>query len=221
MFDEFIKANQEKLDKITSFMLEYNKKVNLTRIVEKEEIIEKHYIDSMLPLTLYNVPRGTIVLDIGSGAGFPGIPMKLHRPDLSVTLLDSSRKRTDYLRQLLNEIEVDCDVITARSEELAHDKSQRETYGLVVARAVANLASLCEYCLPFVKVGGVFFAMKGEKSEVTPAEKAMRLLGGEVAEVIDYTLPSGDKRNLVVIKKIRECSTVYPRRRVNITKNPL
>jgi len=234
----FLHENEAALTKITDFMLEYNTHTNLTRIVEPDEIIEKHYIDSILPLILYSgegnpakpakpsvtVPRGTSCLDVGSGAGFPGIPMKLFRPDLDVTLLDSAKKRTDYLSALLRHIEVECRVVTARSEMLSHEPSYREKYELVTARAVANLASLCEYCLPFVKVGGVFLAMKGQGApagELADSKKACKTLGGELSDVIEYELPSGDKRNLIVIKKIKQTPTEYPRKRINITKHPI
>jgi len=209
------------LDKLTAFMLAYNEHTNLTRITDPADIVEKHYIDSILPLTLYNVPRGTSVLDVGSGAGFPGIPMKVCRPDLTVTLLDSAKKRTDYMSAALREIGADCAVITARSEELAHNGDYREKYGLVVARAVANLPALCEYCLPFAEVGGIFMAMKGVNAEVKGAKTALQLLGGEVADVREYALSGGDKRTLVIIKKVAKTPKNYPRRRVNITKNPL
>jgi 16S rRNA (guanine(527)-N(7))-methyltransferase RsmG len=202
-------------------MLEYNAHTNLTRIVEPSEIVEKHYVDSVLPLTLCNVPHGTIALDVGSGAGFPGIPMKLFRPDLSVTLLDSAKKRTDYLAALLREIEVDCTVVTARSEELSHNPDFRERFGLVTARAVANLAALCEYCLPFAEVGGVFLALKGENCESESAREAVRVLGGELERVERYELPSGDKRSLVVIRKVGQTPTKYPRKRTNIVRNPI
>jgi len=209
------------LDKLTAFMLEYNSHTNLTRITDPDDIREKHYLDSILPLTLYNVPRGTSVLDVGSGAGFPGIPMKIYRPDLNITLLDSARKRTDYLSAALREIGVDCAVITARSEELAHNPDYREKYGLATARAVANLPALCEYCLPFVKQDGVFFAMKGADNEAGAARAAIKLLGGEIAEVKEYALPGGDRRSLVIIRKAAQTPAEYPRRRVNIVKTPL
>jgi 16S rRNA (guanine527-N7)-methyltransferase len=217
----FIEENKATLDRLTAFMLAYNEHTNLTRIVEPSEIVEKHYIDSLLPLTLYNVPRGTSLLDVGSGAGFPGIPMKLARPDLSVTLLDSARKRTDYLSAVLREIGVDCTVLNGRSEVFSHDSAFREKYGVVTARAVANLAALCEYCLAFVEVGGVFLALKGEDDEVGSAGRAIALLGGEVEKVHGYFLDGGDKRNLVVIRKVRQTPAEYPRKRVNITKNPI
>jgi 16S rRNA (guanine527-N7)-methyltransferase len=233
---EFVNANRHTFDKITAFMLDYNRHTNLTRITSHDEIIEKHYIDSILPLillcnegegvwgkaTLQRVPRGTL-LDIGSGAGFPGIPMKLFCEDLSVTLLDSSRKRTDYLKLLLSEIEIDCKVVTGRSEALAHEQSYRGKYDVVTARAVSNFAALCEYCLPFVKVGGVFLALKGKNApaEVETAANALGLLGGEVCDVVEYALPCGDERAVVVVKKVAETNKAYPRVRVNIAKNPL
>jgi 16S rRNA (guanine527-N7)-methyltransferase len=228
--EDFLRENQDLLNKLTEFMLEYNSHTNLTRITEPDEIVEKHYIDSVLPLTLYNVPRGTfpasqgtIVLDVGSGAGFPGVLWKLFRPDLSVTLLDSARKRTDYLSLLLRHIGVDCGVVTGRSEDLAHESVYRERYDVVTARAVANLASLCEYCLPLVKVGGVFLAMKGELSvaERNQGFIVAHKLGGQLQDVKKYRLPKGDVRNLVIIRKTSQTPTNYPRSRVNITKNPI
>ncbi|MCL1832328.1 MAG: 16S rRNA (guanine(527)-N(7))-methyltransferase RsmG [Oscillospiraceae bacterium] len=251
--ETFLSENCETLQKLTDFMLEYNAHTNLTRITEQSEIIEKHYIDSILPLVLlcggfqaecsktqtldgratlpegmplnipptFCVPRGTSVLDVGSGAGFPGVLWKLYRPDLTVTLLDSARKRTDYLSALLRELGVGCRVVTARSEELAHEAAERERYGAVTARAVANLAALCEYCLPFVAVGGVFLALKGEDCETAVASAAMSALGGELEAVHKYALPSGDKRSLVVVRKVRQTPTKYPRKRINIVKNPI
>jgi 16S rRNA (guanine527-N7)-methyltransferase len=231
IIQSFLNENQSALDRLTSFMLEYNKKVNLTRITLPNEITEKHYIDSILPLivisesALYSVPRGTSVLDVGSGAGFPGIPMKLFRPDLRVTLLDSSRKRTDYLLALLRELGVECEVVNGRGEELSHNCDFREKYQLVIARAVANLPALCEYCLPFVKIGGAFLAMKGAREtldgELSNADNVCRLLGGEMTEITEYKIPCGDKRSLAIIEKILQTPTNYPRKRVNITKNPI
>jgi 16S rRNA (guanine527-N7)-methyltransferase len=239
--EAFLNENEAVLSRLTAFMLDYNAHTNLTRITAPDEIREKHYIDSVLPLMVSEhcqlsivnckfpiVPRGTSLLDVGSGAGFPGIPMKLLRPDLRVTLLDSARKRTDYLEAVLREIDVECAVVMGRSEELAHSPDYREKFGVVTARAVANLAALCEYCLPFVKppagsgqAGGVFLAMKGEDSEHAAAVRAIELLGGEIEAVHEYALPSGDARNLVVIRKVRPTPTAYPRKRVNITKNPM
>lgn len=210
-----------KLDKLASYMVEYNKNVNLTRITEPDEITEKHYIDSILPLTMIDVPRGTKVIDVGAGAGFPSLPMKIYRPDLEFTLLDSSNKRITYLESACSLLGMTCETVHARGEELGRNGKYREKYGLSVARAVAALNVLCEYCLPFVEVGGVFAALKGEKDEVKEAENAIKKLGGELAEVKSYALPSGDKRNLIIIRKVTAAPPQYPRASAKIAKKPL
>lgn len=218
---ELSEEQTDKLDKLASYMVEYNRNVNLTRITEPDEITEKHYIDSILPITMIDVPRGTKVIDVGAGAGFPSLPMKIYRPDLIFTLLDSSNKRITYLESACGMIGAECETVHARSEELGRDKNYREKFGLAVARAVAQLNVLCEYCLPFVKVGGMFIALKGEKDEVPEAENAIKMLGGELADVKRYTLPGGDKRNLVIIKKVSGTPPQYPRVSAKIAKKPL
>jgi 16S rRNA (guanine527-N7)-methyltransferase len=219
MLIEFTAEQEALLDKLTAFMLEYNEKVNLTAITERAQVREKHFTDSVLPLSLVDVPRGTSVLDVGTGAGFPGVVWKIYRPDLRLTLLDSLRKRVDYLGLLREELGLEYTAFHGRGEALALSPEHRERYGAVVSRAVANLPALCELCLPFVEVGGLMLAMKGQ--ELGEAERALRELGGEVEAVHDYALPSGDARKLAVIRKTRETPTKYPRQRVNITKNPL
>lgn len=214
----FTTEQEALLNKLTAFMLEYNKKVNLTAIKDPAQVWEKHYIDSVLPLICVDVPRGTQVIDIGTGAGFPGVVWKIYRPDLDITLLDSLRKRVDYLGLLKTELGLEYKTIHGRSEELARG-GYRERFGVVVSRAVANLPALCELCLPFVKVGGLFLAMKG--SELENADNALKLLGGETADVKNCELPSGDKRTLIVIRKVRVTPEKYPRQRINISKNPL
>ncbi len=206
---------------LAEYMTEYNKKVNLTRITELSDIIEKHYIDSILPLTMVNVPHGTICADVGAGAGFPSLPMKIYRPDLDFTLIDSGNKRITYLDSACKLLGLDCKTVHARGEELGQDKNYREKFGMVCARAVAALNLLCEYCIPFVKTGGIFIALKGEKDETADAENAIKTLGGKIADVKKYTLPGGDKRNLVIIEKIRETPPQYPRVSAKIAKKPL
>ena len=210
-----------KLDKLASYMVEYNKNVNLTRITDPDEITEKHYIDSILPLTMVNVPRGTKVIDVGAGAGFPSLPMKIYRPDLEFSLLDSSNKRITYLQSACDLLGITCETIHARGEELGKDKNYREKYGLAVARAVASLNVLCEYCLPFVEAGGLFLALKGEKDESAEAENSIKKLGGELQEIKKYELPGGDKRNLIIIKKVSPTPPQYPRVSAKISKKPL
>ena len=210
-----------KLDKLAEYMVEYNKNVNLTRITDPDEIIEKHYIDSILPLTMVDVPRGTKAVDVGAGAGFPSLPMKIYRDDIEFTLVDSSNKRITYLDSACGILGLSCETVHARSEELGQNAKYREKYGLAVARAVASLNVLCEYCLPFVKTGGMFLALKGEKDESAEAENAVKKLGGEIVDVKKYSLPSGDRRNLVVIRKISGTPMQYPRVSAKIAKKPL
>lgn len=211
----------EKLDKLAGYMVEYNRNVNLTRITEPDEIIEKHYIDSILPLTMVDVPRGTKIIDVGTGAGFPSLPMKIYRPDLEFTLLDSLNKRVTYLGKACEFIGLECEIIHGRGEELGADEKYREKYGAAVSRAVAPLNILCEYCLPFVKKGGVFLALKGGKDETGEAENAVKTLGGKIKEVRWYDLPGGDKRNLVIIEKVAPTPKGYPRVSAKIAKKPL
>ena len=228
MIAEFEKAGikisseqAEKLEKLADYMVEYNKNVNLTRITEHSEIIEKHYIDSILPLTMYDVPRGTRAIDVGAGAGFPSLPMKIYRPDLQFTLLDSGNKRIAYLESACKMLDLQCETVHARGEELGKDAKYREKYGIATARAVAALNVLCEYCLPFVEVGGVFLALKGEKDETDIAENAVKALGADISDVKRYELPSGDKRNLIIIKKVSPTPPQYPRPSAKIAKKPL
>lgn len=218
---EITPEQSEKLEILMEFMLEYNKNVNLTRITERNEVIEKHYIDSILPLTLFDVPRGTKIVDIGTGAGFPSLPMKVYRPDLNFTLIDSLGKRVKYLDLACEKIGVTCETVHGRSEEVARNKKYREMFDFATARAVAALNVLCEYCLPYVKKGGYFIALKGAEDETEAAAAAIEKLGGKLEKVIRYELPEGDKRCLIVIKKIKEISSVYPRNSGVIAKKPL
>ncbi len=217
-----IDGHQNKqLHDLMEFMLEYNKNVNLTRITEYDEIVEKHYIDSILPLTMVDVPRGTYCADIGTGAGFPSLPMNIYRNDLKFTLIDSLGKRITYLDKACDLIGLDCKTIHARSEEAARKPELRDSFGFVTARAVAALNVLCEFCMPYVKKDGIFVALKGAEDETDMAENAIKKLGGEIVNIIKYNLPSGDSRNIVVIKKITETPETYPRAGGVIAKRPL
>lgn len=211
----------KQLETLTDFMLEYNKNVNLTRITEPNEVIEKHYIDSILPLTMVDVPRGTLCADIGTGAGFPSLPMKIYRPDLEFTLIDSLGKRITYLDLACEKLGITCRTIHARSEEAAKKPELRDSFGFVTARAVAALNVLCEYCLPYVKKGGIFAALKGSEDETKFAENAVKKLSGEITDVKKYKLPSGDARQLVIIKKFSDTPPQYPRAGGVIAKRPL
>lgn len=217
-FNIEITAEQGELfSNLTDFMLEYNKKHNLTRITEFSEIVIKHYIDSILPLTLVEISHNSTIIDVGTGAGFPSIPMMIFRSDLNFTLIDSLNKRVVYLQQACSLLGLECEIVHNRGELFS--KTKREYYDFSIARAVAPLPILNEYCLPFVKVGGKFLAMKGPQ-ESTEC-KSIGLLGGELSETLDYSLPNGDKRTLVIIDKISPTPTKYPRASGIITKKPL
>lgn len=209
----------EKFALLTDFMHEYNQNVNLTAITDFDEVIVKHYFDSALPLKFVDLPQNATIIDIGTGAGFPALPMLILRPDLKFTLVDSLNKRIVYLQKALELLELSAETVHSRTEELA--VKRRENYDFATARAVANLPVLCEYCMPYVKVGGCFIAMKGAESEVELAENAVKLLGGTVEKDISYNLPTGDKRNLILIKKLSQTPTKYPRNAGIIKKKPL
>lgn len=210
-----------RLSVLAEFMLAYNKNVNLTRITAPKEIAEKHYLDSILPLTMANVPRGTKCADVGTGAGFPALPMMIYRPDLIFMLIDSLGKRITYLELACGRLGIAAELLHARGEEAAREPKLRESFGFVTARAVAALNILCEYCLPFVAVGGTFAALKGADDETDRAAKAIEALGGEIEKIEKYSLPSGDRRSLVLIKKKKPTPSRYPRAGGVITKKPL
>lgn len=228
--DEFKKAGiplserqAEQFVTLCDFMVEYNEKVNLTAITEFPEVVMKHFIDSVLPFAgdnaICELPRNASFIDVGTGAGFPALPLLIVRPDLRGTLCDSLRKRCDYLTQVTEKIGVKAEIIHARGEELA--RQRREKYDAAVARAVAALPTLAEYCLPFVKVGGVFAALKSVNEDPNAADHALDVLGGVFEKVSDYKLPNGDDRRMVVVKKTKNTPTKYPRNSKNISQKPL
>lgn len=187
------------MDKMTVFLQEYCQKVNLTAIRDREGIIEKHLIDSVLPLTLTEVQEGAACLDIGTGAGFPAVPMMIYRTDLRFTLLDAQQKRTVYLRQLLERLELSAEIVHGRAEELCRKDGYRAACDMVTARAVGSLPLLLGYAQPFLRKGGRFLAMRGSaEEEQDEVEKAMRKLGMVKVEEVRYLLPEGDGRRLVV-----------------------
>lgn len=210
-------------DRYAERLCEYNKKVNLTAITEPREIAMKHFLDSVLPFTFFPVKPGASVIDVGTGAGFPGAVLAIYRPDLAVTLLDSLAKRLAFLRELLPAMDIPATTIHARAEDAGQDHSLRERFDIATARAVAPLHELAEYCLPFVKPGGYFAALKGSEitEELAGAKNAIATLGGQTEEIIPYTLPDGSARHLILIKKISQTPTKYPRNPAKIAKNPL
>lgn len=209
IFDRFAAAgiplneNQgELMNEMIGFLQDYCKKVNLTAIRDREGIIEKHLVDSVLPLRQWEVPEGTRCLDIGTGAGFPAVPMMIYRSDLKFTLLDSQRKRTDYLSLLTEKLGLKAEIIHGRAEELWRQKGYNGRYGMVTARAVADLPTLIKYAAPFLKSGGVFLAMRGSKDEMSDeVVKSAVKLSMNVENEICYELPCGDGRRLVVFRK--------------------
>lgn len=213
----------DKLYKYAEMLIEWNKMVNLTAILSPEDISQKHFLDSVLPFSLFNVKKSAKIIDVGTGAGFPSCPLKIFRDDIKITLLDSLNKRIRFLEALSDELSLDAECIHGRAEELAHKEDYREHFDIATARAVASLPMLCEYCLPFVKKGGYFIALKGGNSEdeIQSSKSAIKVLGGKIDRIADYSLPNGDKRVLIAIKKISQTASKYPRNKGQITKKPL
>ena len=209
----------DKLVRLCDFMVKYNQNVNLTSIIEFQEVVVKHFVDSVLPFHMVEILEGSSFIDVGTGAGFPALPLLILRPDLKGTLCDSLNKRCVYLEKACMEVAVSAEIIHARSEELGRKK--RECFDFATARAVAAMPVLAEYCVPFVKVGGRFIALKSVNEDISSAGEAISKLGGEIERVSDYTLPNGDNRRLAVIKKISQTPTKYPRSSANIAKKPL
>lgn len=204
-------------------LLDWNSRINLTAITQPEEICIKHFLDSLMLLYVMDIPQGASIIDVGTGAGFPGVPLKIVRPDLKITLLDSLNKRVNFLQELSQQLGQQNKVVHGRAEEWGRKPEFRERYDIATARAVTNLPALCEYCLPFVKPDGVFVALKGPDvdGEIEASATALRLLEGQVEALHQLQLPGDNKRSVVIIKKNRQLSPKYPRNAVKITKSPL
>ena len=213
----------EQFDSYCRLLLEWNEKMNLTAIREPEGVLIKHFIDSLALLKFAALPQGAKVIDVGTGAGFPGIPLKIARPDIQLTLLDSLNKRLVFLQEVSQALGLDAKLIHSRAEEGGKLPGLRQHFDVAVSRAVASRNLLAEYCIPFVKVGGVFLAAKGPDigEELSQAEKAVCLLGGTVEKVEHYALPDESGRTLVVIRKEKATPAQYPRHGSKIAKKPL
>lgn len=204
-------------------LIEKNKVMNLTAITEFDEVIEKHFVDSLALIKAIDLSKEISVIDMGTGAGFPGIPLKIAFPNLKVTLADSLNKRVNFLNEVITELELENIVaIHGRAEDLAFEKTYREQFDLIVSRAVANLSTLSEYCLPFVKIGGSFISYKSGESdeEIEKAKNAIFLLGGKKKEIIKFTIGENE-RALVCILKVNGTSKQYPRKAGTPSKKPL
>lgn len=210
---------QELFEKYYSLLIEYNKKFNLTAITEREEVINKHFVDSSLSC---GKVCGQTLLDVGSGGGFPAIPLKIMNDNLSVTMLEATGKKCEFLKTVVKELGLtNVTVINGRAEDIAKDERYREKFDCVTARAVARLNTLLEYCMAFVKVGGSFVALKGDaEEELTEAENAIKVLGGRLKESFNYEL-EGAKRALITVEKIKSTDKKYPRGNGKERKNPL
>jgi 16S rRNA (guanine527-N7)-methyltransferase len=206
-------------------LVEWNKKINLTAIIDPQEVAVKHMIDSLSCYDEEIFKKNAKIIDVGTGAGFPGLPLKIFRPDLQLTLFDSLNKRILFLKAVAEELEINnIEFIHSRAEDGGKNRKYRENYDIAVSRAVARLNVLCELCLPFVRVGGFFIALKGSKycDEVNDATGALKLLGGEIAKIEKIKLPGlDDVRAVVYIKKVKKTFLTYPRRPGVAEKNPL
>lgn len=206
-------------------LMEWNQVMNLTAITDFDEVCKKHFIDSLSFVKAYDVLSVKTLIDIGTGAGFPGIPLKIAFPNLHVTLLDSLNKRVNFLNAVIDELALEnINALHGRAEDFAGKEKIREQYDVCVSRAVANLSTLCEYCIPYIKVGGYFIAYKSEKTadEIVNAKKAISILGGKLENQAEFMIPNSDiYRNLVVIHKQKKTPASYPRKAGVPSKNPI
>ena len=216
-YDQFIKYMR--------LLQEWNEKINLTAITEDDEVVKKHFIDCIKVFKSKELKSANTIIDVGTGAGFPGIPIAIMNPEIEITLLDSLNKRINFLNIVKDELKLkNVTTIHSRAEDGARKEGLRENFDIATSRAVANMTVLSEFCLPYVKIGGYFVALKGPAidEELKDARNAMGVLGGKLKEVIELDIEDTDlKHNIVVINKTKECPKSYPRKSGVITKKPL
>lgn len=212
---------KQTFENFKNLLLDYNNKFNLTAITDENDVYIKHFLDSVSGESFFT--KSASVVEIGSGGGFPSIPLKIIRDDLKFTLIESTNKKCGYLQAVVDKLNFkDVKVVNARAEDAARQVIYREKFDYAEARAVARLNTLCEYCMPFVKVGGKFIAYKGDNDEeIEEAANAIKTLGGELERVEKYELPNGEKRTLVIIKKIAHTPAKYPRGQGKERKSPI
>lgn len=215
----------EKFGAYTELLIEWNERFNLTSIIDPAEIAVKHHLDSLTCLKAVRIRPGDAVADIGTGAGFPGIPLAIVRPDAKITLIEATKKKLTFLDSVRRVLELtNVELVHARAEEVGTDPEHREHYNVVTARAVAEMRVLVEYCLPLTQVGGFFVAMKGPgvDTELATARPGIGTLGGDHPEIVNLTLPGTEiKRSLVAIKKIKHTPEQFPRHGAKIANKPL
>ncbi|RII31942.1 16S rRNA (guanine(527)-N(7))-methyltransferase RsmG [Clostridium chromiireducens] len=226
--DVGLQLSKEQYEKFIDYMKllqEWNEKINLTAITEDEEIIKKHFIDSIKAFKRKEFKNAANLIDVGTGAGFPGLPIAIMKDDIKITLLDSLNKRVNFLNNVVTKLGLsNVETIHSRAEDGARNNQLREKFDIATSRAVANMSVLSELCLPYVRVGGNFIALKGPSvdQEIKDSLNAIKVLGGELIDICEINIEETELRhNLVVVKKIKECPKTYPRKAGLITKNPL
>ena len=222
---EFTEGQYEQFIKYMRLLQEWNEKINLTAITEDEEVVKKHFIDCIKAFKSDKIKNAKTIIDVGTGAGFPGLPIAIMNPNVEVTLLDSLNKRINFLNLVVRELGLkNVKTIHSRAEDGARKPELREKFDIATSRAVANMAVLSEFCMPYVKKGGYFVALKGPSidEELENGSNAIKILGGELKDIIEISIEETDlKHNIVEVKKIKTCPKTYPRKAGTVNNKPL